>query len=41
MIVRKDESRPVRTSGRAMISDEPWIAASSAPTVVTESATHS
>src|SRR5215471_12693095 len=41
MMVRKLAPRPVRTSGSAMISDEPWMAASSAPTLVTESATHS
>ena len=41
MIVRNVAPRAVSTSGRAMISDEPWTEASSAPTVVTDSATHS
>jgi hypothetical protein len=41
MMVRKVAPRPVSTSGKAMTSDEPWIDASRAPTVVTDSATHS
>jgi len=41
MMVRKLALSPVRTSGSAMISEEPCSAASNAPTVVTESATHS
>jgi hypothetical protein len=41
MIVKKVAPRPVRTSGRAMTSDEPCSEASSAPTVVTDNATHS
>ena len=41
MMVRKLAPNPVSTSGKAMTSDEPCREASSAPTVVTDSATHS
>jgi hypothetical protein len=41
MTVMNCASSEARMFGRAMSSADPWIAASSAPTVVTESATHS